>query len=271
MERYSLPLLFFISGGDIMDSVYFYFNNRKSSELGIYLVNIESGLKSTRFLSEKQIISEVIAGNDVPYVYGAQRSPLTFTLTLACLEEKWTIDKRREIARWLDTDTFEEFYSTDCIDKRYYFRYQGGIDLTHNGSEDGYIQVEMINIAPYAYSPVQQKRFDMSSITSPTIIEVENNGDGILTPEIWIEKINDGNLSLINLNDSGKEFKFTNLYSNEAVYVDCKLRHIETDMVDMYRYDSFNGNYLKLLQGKNRIQVSSPCKLLFQFQYVIKG
>jgi phage-related protein len=255
----------------LLDSIYFYFNNRKSSDLGIYLVNIESGLKSTRFLSEKQIISEVIAGNDVPYVYGTQRSPLTFTLTLACLEEKWTLDKRREIARWLDTNTFEEFYSTDCVDKRYYFQYQGGIDLTHNGSEDGYIQVEMVNISPYAYSPIQQERFDLSSITSSTIIELENNGDDILKPEIWIEKINNGDLSLVNLSNSGNEFNFTNLYNQETVYVDCKLRHIETNIVDMYRYDSFNNNYLNLLRGKNRIQVSSPCKILFQYQYVIKG
>lgn len=266
-----MPLPFLFMEVTLLDSIYFYYNNRRSSDLGVYLVNMENGLKSTKFLSEKQILSEVVVGNDVPYVYGTQRSPLTFTLTLACLEEKWTLEKRREIARWLDTNTFEEFYSTDCVDKRYYFQYQGGIDLTHNGSEDGYIQVEMVNISPYAYSPVQQIRFDLSSITSSTIIELENNGDDILKPEIWIEKIGNGDLSLINLNDSGNEFKFTDLYSQETIYIDCNLRHIETDLVDKYRYDSFNNNYLKLIQGKNRIMVSNTCKLLFQFKNVIKG
>lgn len=254
-----------------MDSIYFYYNGKRSSDLGVYLVNLENGLKSTRFLSDKQIISEKIAGNDTPYIFGVERSPLTYTLILTCIEEKWTLDKRREIARWLDTDTFEEFYAEDAKDKRYYFQYQGGIDLTHNAAEDGYIQVEMLNISPYAYSPFQQKRYDLSTITTPTIIEFENNGDMNVKPELWITKIGNGDLTIRNLSNSGKPFTFTGIVDREELYIDNKNRHIETDLIDTYRYDNFSHNYLDLVRGVNRLEVTGACYLSFKWQYVIKG
>lgn len=254
-----------------MDSIYFYYNGRKSSDLGIYLVNMESGLKTTPYLAEKQILSESIVGNDVPYFFGSQRSPLVFTLTLTCIEEKWTMEKRREIARWLDTSTFEEFYSTDALDKRYYFQYQGGIDFTHNASEDGYIQIEMLNISPYAYSPFQEKRYHLSTITSPTIIEFDNLGDDIVKPELWIKKIGKGDIQIKNLSNGGQVFKFIDIADLETVYTDNHHRHIESDIPLTYRYDNFNNQYLEIVRGKNRLEVTGACQLLFKYQYVIKG
>lgn len=254
-----------------MDSIYFYYNGRKSSDLGIYLVSVENGLKSTPFLADKQIISEKIAGNDIPYIYGVERNPLQFNLTLSCLEGKWTFEKRRELARWLDVDTFEEFYSTDNIDKRLYLQYQGGIDLTHNGCEEGYIQVDMVNISPYAYSPFQEKLFDLSDISSPTVIDIMNNGDSSCYPEIWIKKIDDGDIEIKNLSNSGKLFKFESLVNDETVYVDNQHRHIETDLPLVYRHDNFNNEYLELVRGNNRLEVNGSCQIKFMYQYIIKG
>lgn len=254
-----------------MNSIYFYFNGRKSSDLGVYLVNMDSGLKSTRFLSNKEIISESIVGRDKPYVYGQNRTPLTFTLTLTLLNEKWTLDKRREVARWLSTDSFEEFYSTDAVEKRYFFQYVGGIDFTNNAAEDGYIQVEMLNSSPYAYSPFQEKIFNLSSITSPTIIEILNNGDKSVLPEMWLEKIDQGDIEIKNLSNSGKIFKFTALEDKETVYIDNQNRHIETDIPLSYRHDNFNKEYLELVRGVNRLEVTGTCKIKFRYQYVILG
>lgn len=254
-----------------MDSLYFYFNGRKSEELGIYLVNVESGMKTTPFLAPKNIISEQIPGNDTPYVYGVERENLILNVTLSCLNGLWTIEKRRQLARWLDTETYEEFYSTDYVDKRYYVQYSGGIDLTHNGSQQGYIQVQFQNISPYAYSPMMQKRFNLSTITSPTIIDIENTGDAIVKPELWIYKVGKGDISMRNLSNGGSEFKFINIEDKEELYVDNENRHIETDMPLAYRFDNFNNNYLELVRGKNRLEVTGACKLMFQFQYILKG
>lgn len=254
-----------------MDSTDFYFNGGKSVDKSVYLVNINSGMQTTPFLSEKEVISDQIVGNDIPYVYGTKRSPLVVELTLSTLDKKWTYEKRREIARWLDTDTFEEFYSVDDVHKKYYLQYVGGIDLTHNTTQQGYITVRMLNISPFSYSPVYTKSYDLADISSPTVIEFKCDSDNILKPELWIEKIGVGDLSIVNLSDGGMEFKFTGLHDLEQIYVDNKHRHIETDVVGLYRYDSFNDGYLELPRGLNRLEVTGRCKLTFRYQFETKG
>lgn len=115
----------------------FYYNGQKSTDLGIYLVKLSTGFINTPFLSEKDIIEEKIAGNDKPYFYGVEKQPLILNLTLSPLEGQWTMEKRRELARWLDTNNYEEFYSVDDITKKYYCQYVGGIDLNYTGNMQG--------------------------------------------------------------------------------------------------------------------------------------
>lgn len=254
-----------------MDSLGFHYNGRHSSEFGIYMVSIKSGLSQTRFLASKKIISEKVVGNHTPYLYGVEYDPLEFKLVFACIDEKWTTEKRREIARWLDTSTHELFYADDEPDKCYYFQYQGGIDFSHNTLGDGYIEVTMLNDSPFACSPIQERRYELTHITSPTVIEIDNFGDDLIYPEMWIYTINKGDFKIRNLSNGGKDFVFKNLVNAETVYVDNKNRHIESDIALTYRYDNFNKNYLELVRGTNRLEVTGACSLLFRYQYYIKG
>lgn len=253
-----------------MDSIYFHYNGKHSEDIGVYLVNLDSGLKTTRFLAERTIISEQIPDNPIPYVYGVQDSPLNFTLTLSCLDNKWTFEKRREVARWLDTKQFEEFYSEDNPSKRYYFMYEGGIDLTYGGELTGYIQVQMRNISPYTYSPVYTKIIDCS-LQDITEFTFTNDGDDLLYPELEIYKVGAGDLSIINFTNGGKEFKFTGLADKETVYVDNLNHHIESDLGNILRYDNFNHNYLELPTGVNTLKVIGKCRVKIKYQLILKG
>lgn len=248
----------------------FYFNNQSSDDLGIYLVKLDTGYIRHPFLSDKEIISEQIPGNDIPYVYDVRRKPLKVTLTLSCIEGVWTTEKRRQIARWLDNDEYSLFYSVDDPNKWYYLQYVGGIDLNTNGNLQGYIEVEFENISPYTYSPVYNKAFDFSTITSPTQFEFINYGDNDLFLELEILKNGDGDISIINTSDEGREFKFVNLANQETVYVDNKKRDIISDL-GVYRYDNFNGNYLRLKRGVNSLQINGSCILNLRYQFEIKG
>ncbi len=255
-----------------MNSLNFYYNGRHSSEIGVSLVSLNGGMHQTNYLPNKKIFSEKIAGNNTPYVFGSDYDPLEFKLVLACIDgEQWTDSKRREVARWLDTSTFEEFYTEDEPDKYYYFHYQGLVELTRNGVDEGYIEVTMLNDSPYARSPVQEKRYELTNITSPTIIEFENIGDEVIYPEMWIYNMYDGNFQIRNLSNGGKDFKFINIANAETIYVDNEHHHIETDITLTYRYDNFNNNYLELVRGINRLEVTGACSLLFRYQNYIKG
>lgn len=236
------------------------------------MVNLEGGMTKSNYLSNKKIVSEVVAGNPTPYVYGSEYEPLEYKLTLACVDgERWTDSKRREIARWLDTNNFEEFYTDDEPDRYYYLQYQGLVELTHNDAWDGYVEVSMINDSPFIYSPIQEKRYELTTITTPRIIEFNNIGDDIIYPEMWIYLMKDGDFQIRNLSNGGKDFKFKNLVNAETIYVDNKNHDIESDIALTYRYDNFNNNYLELVRGVNRLEVTGACSLLFRYQFRIKG
>lgn len=253
-----------------MDGLNFYFNGKWASDLGITLVSLNSGLKKESFMSEREIISESIPSNPVPYVFGVQNSPKEFTLVLASLTNAWTTAKRREIARWLDTENFEEFYSEDDTNKRYYFMYKGGIDLNYDAELKGYIEVQMLNVSPYAYSPSTSFMLDCT-LQSPTLYTFNNDGDMILKPELSIYKVGSGNVSIINNSNNGKEFKFTGLADKETVYIDNQNPYIQSDIPLTLRYDNFNQNYLELLVGTNNLSVTGSCKITFSYQTLIKG
>ncbi|MEC1726916.1 phage tail family protein [Schinkia azotoformans] len=256
-----------------MHSIYFSYDGIRSDYLGVYLVHLNSDLVTDPFLGERQIISESIVGNDIPYIYNVQTNPLQVTITLSCLDGYWTLDKRRELARLLDQKKFCEFFSTSNIDKLYYLQYIGGIDISTNRALQGYLTVKFINISPYSYSSVYEHVKDLSSITEPTMTTFENIGDNILYPEMWIQKIGTGDVSIRNFSNSGAEFKFTNLLDQEIIYLDNRPNHhyIKTNLVNTYRYDNFNGNYLELPRGVNRLEVTGACKIKFLYQFELKG
>lgn len=253
-----------------MDSTDFYYDGKYSVDYGIYLVKIEQKMIQEPFLANREIISDIIPGRDIPYFYGVQTKPLKLNLTFSTLDNQWTFEKRREIAKWFDKKDFKEFYSVDNIDKRYYLLYQGGIDLYTNGLQQGYIECEFLNISPYSYSPVYQINYDLSTIITPFIITFNNQGDDILYPEIEIEKYGDGNLSIKNLSNGGKVFEFLNLLNSEIIYVDNKNRDIISSSLNS-RFDDFNGNFLELVVGINQLEVTGACKLNFRYQFVFKG
>lgn len=255
-----------------MESTDFSYDGIYSRDKGVLLVSLEDGLVTTPFMAEREIISDSVYGNPIPYYYGVIDQPLRVTLTLAILGGKWTLAKRREIARWLDCRRFAEFYSADETEKRYFLTYEGGIDLATDATQQGYIQVKFRNIGPYAYSPVFEKHFDLSNNTSKKTIEFEHDGDNDLYPELlWIQKIGRGDLTIRNLSNGGRVFSFTDLLDQEELRVNNQRRSILTSLSNTYRYDQFNGNYIKLVRGLNRLEVEGAARLGFTYRHEIKG
>lgn len=254
-----------------MLSTDFYYNGQKSVDMGIYLVQLSSGFLSTPFLADKEIIEEKIAGRDKPYLYGVEKQPLVLKLTLSPLEGQWTIEKRRELARWLDTDNYEEFYSVDDITKKYYCQYVSGIDLNYTGSLQGYIEVEMRCDSPWAYSPIYTQQYDFS-VNSMNEFSFINEGDDYCQPEIQIQITEAGGFKIENLSDGNfKPFEFTGLVKDEIIYVNNELEFIETSLQDIYRYSNFNDNYLNLKRGVNRLKVTGKCRIELRYQFKVKG
>jgi predicted phage tail component-like protein len=95
----------------------------------------------------------------------------------------------------------------------------------------------------------------------------ENYGDTNISPELWIYKVGIGDVSLINHTKSMEVFKFSGLVDAETVYIDNENEQIETDIVDTYRYNNFNNQYLDLITGLNILEVVGNGKFRFRTRF----
>ena len=105
-------------------------------------------------------------------------------------------------------------------------------------------------------------------IVVDTNIQFDNLGDVDCKPEIYIEKVGNGDFSIINMSNSGVEFKFTGLLDEEQLEVSSEYEIINTSLVATYRYDSHNGNFLVMLPySVNYLRVTGTAKFYFKYQY----
>lgn len=107
---------------------------------------------------------------------------------------------------------------------------------------------------------------DFQITVNPTYLFV-NYGDVPCKPEIWIEKIGNGDISIINKTNNNQEFKFVDILDKELLYIDCEREHIETDINMKYRYDNFNNEYLELITGNNLLEFIGHFKVMFRYQF----
>ncbi|MFB0831567.1 hypothetical protein ACEU2D_18430 [Brevibacillus laterosporus] len=107
---------------------------------------------------------------------------------------------------------------------------------------------------------------DFNLTVTPTYLFL-NNGDIRCKPEIWIEKIGDGDFSIINKSNGNLEFSFKDIKDREKLYIDCEREYIETDIHNVYRYDNFNNQYLELIRGRNILEFKGSFKVRFRYEF----
>lgn len=249
------------------ESLDFVYDGLSSRRMGVIQVNVNGGLFEETFLPSRSIKEETIRGNDKPYFYGIEYEPLSFSISLY-VEDELSNEKLREMANWLNVDYYKPLYFLDYPDRIFYCMPVEDSQYLHNGLKQGYINLTMRCNSPYAYSPEYiSPIYTYQNNQQGTILVFNNRGDAICSPFLYVEKIGDGDLSIINLNNSAREFKFTDLLDKEKLTVDNENQDIETDIPLTYRYDNFNLKYLKLTRGMNRLLVKGDCKLQFKTRF----
>jgi predicted phage tail component-like protein len=252
----------------MMESLYFIYDNIKSTDMGVIKIKADSGLFEEPFVAPKTILSEKIRGRDKLYFYGVEREPLSFPIEL-WFEDGFTDEKVDETARWLDQDEYKPLIFSSNPEKIYYAILEGESSLVHNGIQQGYLKLNVVCNSPFAYSPVY---IDMHNIDVDTGVDITftNRGHLPCKPIIKILKIGDGNVSIINHTKGGETLAINNLLDNELVTIDCESEEIETDRLFTNRYNDHNDVFLSFIYGVNRLTVYGKCKLEFQYQFTLK-
>lgn len=249
-----------------MESISFCYDGRYSDEFNIFNVSIESGLYNEPFVASRKINEVTVKGNPSPYFQGIEYEPLSFNLSFA-FDGDWNEGLIREVARWLTPSYYKPLWFVENPSRIYYCMPVNDPQLFHNGLKQGYITLTMRCDSAYAYSPFFTKTIDLSDNEGKVNIELTNGGDVKLYPEIWINKIGNGDFSIINLTNGDKKFSFKDLYNNETIYVNNERKYIESDVVNEYRFSNFNNTYLELVRGVNVLEITGKAKVNFRYQF----
>lgn len=239
-----------------------------ASDMGIIKVNIGGGLIEDLLVSSKTIIEEKIEGRDSPYFYGVERQPLSFPLPIY-FDKNLSVDKVREILRWLDHDTYKPFYMKDNPERVWYVMIVDDIKTIHNGIKSGYIELNLRTDSPHTQTPyVMSGMFSFRDNANGKEIEFENIGDFEIKPNVYIAKVGNGDITIKNFSSESGEFKFTNLEDGETLFIDCENKYIESSK-GKYRYDDFSNKYLSFVCGLNFLQVIGDCDIRFETEFKV--
>lgn len=131
------------------------------------------------------------------------------------------------------------------------------------GMEYGKVQFK-IEMTPIGIESPVFESFSFALVGSHII---ENTGDVVCKPELWIKKINgSGTVKLIN--ETSKEILIlTDLNNNETVFIDCENEDIESDLPLTYRYDNHNNVFLKLGIGENVLSGEGDFELTLRYEF----
>jgi len=249
----------------MLESLGFNFDGIHSSQLGILNVYVDAGLFQEVFLPTRTINEVVIRGRSTPYPQGVTYAPLEFPVKIA-FEDGYDSQKIREVARWLCKDYYAPLTFDSNPERVFYGMFVNDSSLTHNGVQQGYVTLAVRCNSPFSYSHFKDS--DDFHIDGEEIIEIHNDGDLPIKPEIDIYKIGRGSLTINNFSTRDNPFEFDILEDQETIYVDNEEEVIETDISNTERYDNFNDNYLTLERGVNRLIITGSCIVRFRYQFV---
>lgn len=236
--------------------------------MGIYNVNISSGMQSEPFAANRSIKEQKIRGNDRPYFQEILIEPLEFTVSFA-FSDTWNDEQIKDVARWLTTPSFySPLLFSDDLEKIYYALFIDSPEIVHNSLRQGYINLKVRCSDAYTYSPVYQEIFDLSNNgTNGTQINITNLGSVKMKPIVEIYKVGAGDINIYNLSNGNAEMSMIGLADMETVTIDCEAEDITTDIPLTYRYNNLQGSYLSLVTDNNYLLIKGKSQIRIAYQY----
>jgi phage-related protein len=242
-----------------------YGNFLHSSAHGIINVKTNSGLFEEQFLPTRSIVEEKTFGRKEPYFFGFEYSPIEIPLTLF-FEDGWDEYKIKSLVSWICRDTYQPLIFDEDDDRIFYCMYVGDPKIIHNGVKQGMVTITMRCNSPFAYSRVYQHEYSYTNNTLGTEMTFYNYGNIPFYPTFIIEKIGNGDISIVNTSNEGYEMKFTGLLDKEVVTIDGGNEDITTSIPNTYRYNNHNGVFLEMTYGQNHLMIYGDANLLIKYQ-----
>ena len=249
----------------------FTYDGISSDEMGVSLIRLNSGMIDKTYVSRKEILEQFPNNSLYPNFFGIKYQPLTFSLVFTCENDLMDSDKMYKIANWLCQNEYKPFISADNPSIQYYCMAINQASFMTNGLNQGYFELEFRCRDGFGWTVPTVDEYDFTGISSTPTIQLTNYSNVLdyVYPELEFELTGSNTgLSLINVNDAGREFKFTGLDVGDEVYIDNQKRIILSTLTDNV-FSKFNKKFFRLKKGVNNIQLSGECILRIRKQFPV--
>lgn len=262
----------------MFESESFCYDNIHSDDMGVRVVNSNSGLFKENFLSNRVIIEKEVPGRNTPYFKGITRKPLSFPMTIF-IEDWEKRDNLSMIARWFNQEEYKPLWFGNNPNKRVYALVEGSSDLLHNGCKDGYFTINIRCDSPFLHSrELSYKR----EIYGTAVDRINNAGDMTFKPFITIKKKGDGDVIIQTFMNQKQlcNMYIKDLLDGEIIEIDCAEESIRSNHQSSgrYLYDNHNDDWLEFgigypYDGESSTQVmftgNFEIEMKYQYAYLI--
>jgi hypothetical protein len=255
----------------------FIFGNVNSEQYGVFICKINDSGNSAdeiNFGNDIEIVSDIVYGNLVPYIYGIKSSnTLQFDLTIAS-KEKIDVYDKSAISQWLFEEKFKWLHiiQPDMEDIWYYCMMKDKKLVNVAGYTYG-LTFTVVCDAPYAWTKEYTKTFETTdnNATDFTFINTSDDMHDLL-PTINIKLgSSQTSIKITNNSNSGKnnEIKLTDLVAGDEINIDCK-RQIITANATSNILDKSNLKFLGFIQGVNNLTITGIATITMTYRFARK-
>lgn len=256
----------------------FIFDDIPCSEFGLMVYHFGSTGQSDVNFQNGNIIEDRIAGRYDALMYGlVQNQALEYTLVfganLESMDQNSHIDRYEveAIAAWLTGHNTRKWLTIvqDDMDS---FRYKciiSELQLITYGDLPWAFSCKVSCDSPFAYTFPDESIY---TISGEQTIQFYNRSsyNGYYCPKLEIEINSGDSISIQNLSDKNRVFKFSGLPASQSlkIYVDNKNRVI-TNSLDLNLYPYFNMKFLRLVRGSNDIKMTGNATVKFICEFPV--
>lgn len=194
----------------MFQETYFTFDGVSSDEFGVILARTDNSMFSRTFATKRDIITEKVQHNPLPFDFGFDEETLQGNILIAGKETKLDAHKLSKIAAWLYKDEYKPLISNENPDIVFYVKFINEQELYLGAQDQGYITLSFVANAPWGWSRPYEYTVDLRK-TGETEIIVNNIGNesGYNGLTIDIELPSDITLP----NGTVKNFELSSIYT----------------------------------------------------------
>lgn len=250
----------------ISESLHFNYDGKSSKDFGVIHINLDSGMFDEVFVATRSIVETKVRGNDTPLFHSVEEEPLEFDLPIA-FTKRFTDEDIDKVVVWLFQDRYKPLYFEDKPNRVFYCMPVGEARIVHNGLREGYVVIHMRCKSSKIESPL--KLTPTYDVSDSHVFSIKNEGHVDIFPEISIEKIGNGHITI---EKDGEIFEIRDLTDREQIYINTEKEIIVTDVIGITRYDNVVGDYHDMIMhiGDNEFKVTGACKITFRYKFKYK-